>query len=47
MQELSLYEIDDVSGGKAWYLYVAQAVTDFVEGFSDGWNANPRPDVDK
>lgn len=40
MQELTMCEIDDVSGGKiAAWLFILNAAADFLEGFSDGYKA--------
>ncbi|WP_332879789.1 class IIb bacteriocin, lactobin A/cerein 7B family [Massilia sp. S19_KUP03_FR1] len=39
MQELTMEEIVDVSGGKMAWLLILNAAADFIEGFSDGYKA--------
>jgi lactobin A/cerein 7B family class IIb bacteriocin len=39
MQELTVDEIVDVSGGKTPWLLILNAAADFFEGFSDGYKA--------
>lgn len=40
MQELTMNEIEDVSGGKMAWLLILNAASDFFEGFYDGYNAS-------
>lgn len=39
MQELTINEIADVSGGKTPWLLILNATADFFEGFADGYKA--------
>ncbi len=42
MQELTMAEVAEVSGGKIPWILVLNAFSDFCEGFSDGYKASQK-----